>query len=102
MMPSNDMTRGQMAFLTHKLILKQEGSISFDNTREVKSLGCGKEPPRITPAASMVYGDIRNYISVVGKNYDKNTPTKLIIAFHGRTNPNTMVRTYYKVEQASK
>ena len=27
---------------------------------------------------------------------------KLIFAFHGRTNPNTMVRSYYKVEQASK
>lgn len=26
---------------------------------------------------------------------------KLIFAFHGRTNPNTMILTYYKVEQAS-
>lgn len=100
--PYNEMTRGQMASLAHKLILKQEWTLVFDNQRDVASLGCGKEPPNTPPAMSLVNGDIRNYISVIWRNYNKNTPTKLIIAFHGRTNPNTMVRWYYKVEQASK
>jgi hypothetical protein len=27
---------------------------------------------------------------------------KLIFAFHGRTNPNTQVRTYYDIEEASR
>lgn len=101
MIPYNNMSRGQMAFLMHKLILKKEWTITFDNQRDIASIWCGKEEPRITPTASMVNGVIRNYITVIGKNYNKNTPTKLILAFHGRTNPNTMVRTYYKVEQAS-
>ncbi|HCB51254.1 TPA: hypothetical protein DEP21_01565 [Patescibacteria group bacterium] len=43
----------------------------------------------------------RHYITVIGNKYNKDTPTKLIFAFHGRTNPNTMVRTYYDVEEAS-
>ncbi len=99
--PSNNMSRGQMAFLVYKLILKKEWKITFDNIRENNSLGCGKEAPSLIPSTTLVYGDVRHYITVVGKNYDKNKPTKLILAFHGRTNPNTMVRTYYKVEQAS-
>ncbi|MBP7061920.1 hypothetical protein KA037_03240 [Patescibacteria group bacterium] len=39
---------------------------------------------------------------MIGKKYDKDIPMKLIFAFHGRTNPNTMVRGYYNVEEASR
>jgi polyhydroxybutyrate depolymerase len=49
----------------------------------------------------MVYGKQRSIITDIGGKYNLSQPTKLIIAFHGRTNPNTLVRTYYKIEQAS-
>ncbi len=96
------MTRGMMAFLVHQLMLERERKVTFDNQRKVSSLGCGKEQPEFIPTSSVVNGQTRNYITVIGKNYNKNTPIKLIFAFHGRTNPNTMVRSYYKIEQASK
>jgi polyhydroxybutyrate depolymerase len=96
------MTRGQMAYLAHQLMLEKEGAISFDGQRDVASSGCGTTPPRIPPTSSVINGQVRHYITDIGDKYDKSTPIKLIFAFHGRTNPNTMVRTYYKVAQASK
>ncbi len=100
--PSRSMTRGEMSFLVHQLILEKEGSITFDGKRENLSAGCGVTPPSATPTSSVVSGVERSYITVIPSNYNKNEPTKLIFAFHGRTNPNTMVRTYYKVEEASR
>jgi len=96
------MTRGQMAYLVYKLLLEKNGTIQFDGIRDVKSAGCGKLQPDITPTSSVVNGITRNYITVIGNNYNPNTPMKIIFAFHGRTNPNTMVRTYYGIEQASR
>jgi polyhydroxybutyrate depolymerase len=37
----------------------------------------------------------------VPSSYDANTPLALTFAWHGRTNPNTRVRTYYKVYEAA-
>ena len=48
LLPSNLMTRGQMAYLIHQLMLEKEGTKAFTNIRDVnKSLGCGKESPTI-------------------------------------------------------
>jgi polyhydroxybutyrate depolymerase len=95
------MTRGEMAYLVYKLMLEKDGSIQFDGIRNPASAGCGKEPPSTVPTSSVVNGLTRHYITVIGNRYDKSTPMKIIFAFHGRTNPNTMVRTYYDIEQAS-
>lgn len=69
--------------------------------RDVKTAGCGLPMPAVAPTESIVDGIARHYITVVGKNYSPNTPTKLIIAPHGRTNPNTQVQTYYGIDKAS-
>jgi polyhydroxybutyrate depolymerase len=95
------MTRGAMSYLVHQLMLEKNGSRQFSNQRDVASIGCGKEPPSITPISSIINGQTRNYITVIGNKYDKNIPMKIIFAFHGRTNPNTMVRTYYDIEKES-
>lgn len=100
--PDVPMTRGMMAFLVHQLVLEKENKIVFNNHRDINSAGCGLNPPVVAPTESMVNGITRHYITDVWKNYNKSLPTKLIIAFHGRTNPNTMVRSYYKIAQASK
>jgi len=99
--PDSPMTRGQMAYLAHQLILENEGKRVFTGKRMVSSLGCGMDAPSSVPSSSVVNGQIRHYITAVWRNYDKNTPTKLIFAFHGRTNPNAMVRSYYGIEKAS-
>lgn len=96
------MTRGQMTYLIQQLMLEKQGLIDFSGKRENFSPGCGKTPPREVPTSSRVNGQLRHYITVIGKKYDKDTPMKIIFAFHGRTNPNTMVRGYYDIEEASR
>lgn len=99
--PDVAMTRGQMAYLAHQLMLHAQWNIVFTGIRKVQSPGCGITPPSSAPSSSVVNGETRHYITAVGSKYDKNTPTKLIFAFHGRTNPNTMVRNYYRIERES-
>ena len=69
--------------------------------RNSKSLGCNLTPPSSVPTSLRVDGLQRNFISVVGNNYNQNTPTKLILAFHGRTNSNAELRNYIKLEKAA-
>ena len=95
------MTRGEMAYLVHQLMLNKEGSREFTNQRDVASAGCGKEPPNDVPTSSVVNGLTRHYITVIGNKYDKNTPMQIIFAFHGRTNSNAQVREYYGIERAA-
>jgi polyhydroxybutyrate depolymerase len=101
-LPQGYMTRGQMAFLIHKLILDKEGTEKFTGKHDSRSAGCGKPAPQNPPTSFTVNGLIRHAITVVPSGYNKDTPISLVFAFHGRTNPNSMVRTYYKVEQASR
>ncbi len=100
--PVRNFTRGEMAYLVHQLMLQKEGKRVFSGVRDSLSKWCGKTRPVSQPMVSIVNGEPRTYITAVWSNYDERVPTKLIFAFHGRTNPNTMVRSYYKVEQAAK
>lgn len=97
--PQGKMKRGQMAYLVHQLVLEKEEKIKFTWVRANPSLGCKQTPPSSAPTASNVGGLERHYITVLPKNYDKNKTYPLILAFHGRTNPNTMIRSYYKIEK---
>lgn len=99
--PNKNMTRGEATYLLHQLMLERLWARDFVNQRDVASVGCGKDPPINHPSSSIVNWKVRNYITVIGNKYDKNTPMKIIFAFHGRTNPNTMVRTYYDIEKES-
>lgn len=99
--PSRSMTRGEMSFLVHQLILNKEGARKLSSTSHFWSKGCGVNPPSTPPNQSVVNGVPRSYITVIPQNYQKEQATKLIFAFHGRTNSNSMVRGYYKVEEAS-
>ena len=101
MSPTRNITRGEMAYLIYKLMLEKDGSIQFTNVRDVKSLGCGKNPPSTIPTSSIVNNLVRHYITVIGNNYDENTPIKLIFAFHGRTNSNDQVQEYYDIDEES-
>lgn len=48
-----------------------------------------------------VAGKTRSYILTVPRSYTASNPAKLIIAIHGRTNSNTMVRWYMWLERQS-
>lgn len=99
--PDNTMTRGEMAYLAHQLYLEKKWLIQFKNQRSYFSAWCGNTPPGKVPNQSVVNWQTRNYITVVWNKYNKNTPTKLIFAFHGRTNSNAQVQQYYWIDKAS-
>lgn len=99
--PNRSMTRGEMAYLIYKLMLDDQGTKKFTGERSNLSAGCGVNPPSSPPSSSLISNVTREYITVIPKDYNKDKPKKLIFAFHGRTNPNTQVRGYYKVEQAA-
>lgn len=100
-LPQKNMTRGEMAYLIHQLMLDKENIKKFIGVRDSKSAGCGKNPPGSKISSVLVNGLTRNFITVIPSGYSKDTPISFIFAPHGRTNSNEMVRTYYKVEQAS-
>jgi len=100
--PSKNITRGEMAYLIHTLMLNRAGTLSFNGVRNVRSPGCGKTAPSLPITSSFVNGVTRNYITEVGNKYSKDTPIKLILAFHGRTNSNEDVRRYYGINTPAK
>ena len=61
--------------------------------------GCGQPPPAAAPAAVEVAGARRALITVVPEDYRPEEPHALVIAFHGRTSPNRIVRRYYDLER---
>ena len=117
--PNQKMTRAQMSYLTHQLALNKTGevlfssaSVAFDNEEIVRiasddenaselSHGCeAPSLPSIAPTSTEVRGIQRSFISSIGDKVKAGEPTKLIIAFHGRTSPNAEVRKYYGLEKA--
>lgn len=91
--PDRAITRGEITYLIHQLLREQQGDITFDNTRSNLSAGCSRpSQPSSAPYTSMVNGIQREYITTIGSRYNHNTPTKLIFAFHGRTNSNEEVQ----------
>ncbi len=93
--PTKNITRGEMSYLIHQLMLNKAGQLTFNDIRDSRSPGCGKTVPSTPITSSYVNGLTRNYITEIGNKYTKDTPIKLILAFHGRTNSNEQVRAYY-------
>jgi polyhydroxybutyrate depolymerase len=63
------------------------------------SPGCGKSPVIMPPASVMVGGVQRDFLLNVPSSYKAHDPAPLIIAFHGRTNDNKMVRSYMRLDR---
>lgn len=96
--PESKMARDQMVHLV-AAIINYNGSRS--NVRDNRSNGCYLAQPSSAPTSVQVHGIDRSIITDIGEHYRHTKPAKLIIAFHGRTNPNTQVRGYYRIAQAS-
>jgi len=100
-LPERPILREEIAFLLHSIFKIDSGEVKIQERRDVKSKGCGINPPAIVPSKTTLNGIQRNFITVVPKNYDKTKPLPIIFGFHGRTNSNAEVRSYYRLDQAT-
>lgn len=84
--PWNELTRVRAADLLWRIVQYDEESIvpRF-------SSGCGKAAPSTA--------DQQAYLLTVPSGYVTHDPTPLVIAFHGRTNSNEQVRSYYRFDR---
>lgn len=64
------------------------------------SPGCGKTESSDAPTSVAVRGRERSFIAHIPESYTAGRPHELVVAFHGRTNPNTQVRGYFGLEEA--
>jgi polyhydroxybutyrate depolymerase len=65
------------------------------------STGCGGPPPDAPLSVVEVDSRMREFISALPADYDPTVAHSLVFAFHGRTTPNTKVRRYFGLEEAS-
>jgi polyhydroxybutyrate depolymerase len=64
------------------------------------SAGCGKVSVQ-PPTTLAINGAERSYLLTTPSNYQSHDPYPLLIAFHGRTNSNAQVRSYYGFDKAA-
>jgi polyhydroxybutyrate depolymerase len=63
------------------------------------SPGCGQPAPRQSPTTVDVNGTAREILVTVPTGYVSQQPVPLVVAFHGRTNSNAMVRQYMRLDR---
>jgi polyhydroxybutyrate depolymerase len=66
---------------------------------QTPSAGCVAPRPEAPPLSIEVAGATRELIARVPVAADSERPAPLLMAFHGRTNSNTQVRSYYRLEK---
>lgn len=94
------MTRSEMSELTYQFVLEDQWDRGFTGERDSRSVGCFADRNASTPSTKFeIRGDARSVITDIGKQVKHSEPTPLVLAFHGRTNNNTDVRGYYKVQR---
>lgn len=99
--PDRSARRDEMAFAVHQMLRLFSGVEEISTERDVKSAGCGADAPGEAPSTFMVDGVERSAIVVIPEDYNKDEPVPLLFAFHGRTNANTQVRSYYRFEKVA-
>jgi polyhydroxybutyrate depolymerase len=92
-LPWAELTRERAADLIHRFVRYKEDRITYAH-----SAGCGK-PAGTPPSAVTVFGAQRSYLLTVPRRYVSHDPSPLIVAFHGRTNSNEQVRSYYRLDR---
>ncbi len=75
--------------------------LRFDEEKIIPrySPGCGHAKPGIRPSSVDVKGTRRDFLLTVPSSYVVHDPAPLIVAFHGRTNSNEQVRSYYRLDR---
>lgn len=73
---------------------------STDTNQAAESSGCGKDKPAQVPSSVDVSGTDRTFIVDVPPNYDPNTPTPILFAFHGMSLTAAQFRSFDKLNSA--
>lgn len=98
--PDRSARREEVAYSVHQMLRIFSGVEELATERDVRSAGCGSAQPTVAPDTFIVDGTSRSAIVVIPESYNPEEPVPLLFAFHGRTNANTQVRSYYRLEQA--
>lgn len=95
-LPWEPMTRERAADLIARFV-------RHDEERWVPRMspGCGKAEVRNAPSQVTVNGIDRSFLLTTPDRYVNHDAHPLIIAFHGRTNSNEMVRSYFGLDRAT-
>jgi len=93
-LPATLVNRERMADIVYRVL-------KFEDLHEVSNLspGCNKPFPQKPPFSVNVDGVNREFLLTIPDDYITSEEHPLIIAFHGRTNPNHMVRGYYDFDK---
>lgn len=79
-------------------IIYRMQQVSQEQSIDYRSVGCSVSPELTSGEYTLdVNGIQREYLLYVPRWVSQNTPKGLIVAFHGRTNDNEMVRDYMKL-----
>jgi len=70
--------------------------------KPILSQGCGKNTPEKLLTHIEIDGIQRELIVVIPKDYSSSQTYDLVFAFHGRTDTNKKVRSYFQLEHAAK
>jgi polyhydroxybutyrate depolymerase len=99
--PESFATREEVAFWVHQFMLLEKGSLNLASIRDAGSQACGKAAPGSAQTQFEVAGELRNTLVTLPASYDPNEAYPLLVAFHGRTSPNSEVKGYYGFEKAA-
>ena len=99
--PDRSARREEVAYSVHQMLRIFSGVEEVATERDVRSAGCSSAEPTVAPDTFIVDGVSRSAIVVIPDGYNNEEPLPLLFAFHGRTNANTQVRSYYRLEQAA-
>ncbi len=91
--PWEPITRERAADLIARFVRSSEDHMIANH-----SPGCGK-PHGNAETTLQVNGQARSYLLTRARNEDENKPSPLIVAFHGRTNGNEQVRSYFGLDR---
>jgi polyhydroxybutyrate depolymerase len=93
-LPWQELNRERAADLIARVLRFEE-----DRVAPNRSAGCGRTRQPAPPSAATVRGEQRTFLLTVPDRYLSHEPAPLIIAFHGRTNSNEQVRSYYRLDR---
>ncbi|PKL37020.1 hypothetical protein CVV38_03995 [Candidatus Peregrinibacteria bacterium HGW-Peregrinibacteria-1] len=99
-LPGKSATREEVAFLVDRVGEIQRNESYLYAERNTASLGCGQTTPSSPPTKFTVRGVERSTITVIPRDYIPSEQVAVVFAFHGRTNSNERVRSYYGIEKA--